>query len=180
MIILRNKEFSTKLGKVLKTLKSAGDKTITAVDNAGLMVGDRLLGKKSNFRFKPKSNTKLNREALVAEKNIRSIPDKARQAAYTPIGQIADRGLVALAENPIASTGQVASVITPMINPAAAAIPIGSGSLAVEKGMKKSIKGYRKATEKSSKAYKNSKLSKRLRENLTPTLSDISAALPIV
>jgi hypothetical protein len=38
MIILRQKEHSSKLMKVVRTMKRAGNNVVTAIDNAGLKV----------------------------------------------------------------------------------------------------------------------------------------------
>lgn len=62
-------------------------------------------------------------------------------------------------ENPIAATGNTASVVGPLVNPAVLGIPVGSTSIALEAGAKR-IPLYKRATRKLGDIYRRSGASK--------------------
>lgn len=58
-------------------------------------------------------------------------------------------------ENPIAATGNTASVVGPLINPVVLGVPVGSTSIMLEAGAKR-IPVYKRATRKLGDIYRRS------------------------
>lgn len=75
------------------------------------------------------------------------------QAAINP-GAAVNRGVETLARNPIATTGQAASVVLPVVNPTLAVVPVGTPSIAAEAFMKKKVPAYSKVTNRLADKYK--------------------------
>lgn len=140
MIILRDKEFSSKGVQLLKAAKRAGNSIMTKIDNAGLSAGNSvkriLTGKtspSSGFRFQPKSNMQINRETIAAKNNIKAIPAKivetSNRVANTKVGGLVDKGIEASIRRPDVA---VVSAATQLTTPAGIAIggPVGAAMCA--------------------------------------------------
>jgi hypothetical protein len=188
MIILRQKEHSSKLMKVVRTMKRAGNNIVTAIDNAGLKAGNTakeiVTGKPTpahmKVRFRPKTNQQINRETVNQVRGTqKAIKDTAEGIYYTP-GQMVDKGIKYSAENPIAATGNAASVVLPAVNPVWAAIPVGGPSIGVEAAAKK-VGFYKKGTQRLGEAYRKSGVSRGLRSmgSLPETASQFGQMIPL-
>lgn len=188
MIILRDKQYSSKLMKAVKTAKRVGNTVMTAIDNAGLKtsnaIKEAVTGKATpqhmKVGFKPKTNAQINRETIQRVRGAQRATKKAAQEIYYTPGAIADRGIKFAAENPIAAAGQAGSVVLPTVNPAFLGIPVGSPSVAVNAAAKK-WRPYDRATKKIANAYERSQVSQGLRA--MPSLPEIATqfgrALPL-
>lgn len=84
---------------------------------------------------------------------IEGVKMAANQAAINP-GAAVNRGVETLARNPIATTGQAASVVLPVVNPTLAVVPVGTPSIAAEAFMKKKVPAYSKVTNRLADKYK--------------------------
>lgn len=179
MIILRDKTYSSKLIKAVRTAKRVGNTVMTAVDNAGLKTSNAIrevvTGKPTPLYMKaevrPKTNTQINRETIQKVRGAQKAAKKAAQEIYYTPGAVADKGIKFAAENPIAAAGQAGSVILPTVNPALLGVPIGSPSAAVNAAAKK-WKPYNRATKKMANAYGRSQVSQGLRA--MPSLPEIA------
>jgi hypothetical protein len=128
MIILRDKEFSSKIMQLISGAKKAMNKVITPIDNAGLKVGDKIksaVGKKvvdPKFKFTPKTKMSINRETI-------GIKNNATKAIDTPIGSVIDSGIKAGIKRPDVAAVTVA---TQALTPVGAVIggPVGAAMMA--------------------------------------------------
>ena len=189
MIILRQKEHSSKLMKVVRTVKRAGNNIVTAIDNAGLKAGNTakeiVTGKPTpahmKVRFRPKTNQQINRETVQQVRGTqKTIKDTAEGIYYTP-GQMVDKGIKFTAGNPIAATGNIASVVIPVVKPSLAGLPVGTSSTILEGAAKRGIGFYRKGTQGIESAYGNSGFSKGLRQmgSLPETATQFGQMIPL-
>jgi hypothetical protein len=116
MIILRQKEHSSKLMKVVRTMKRAGNNVVTAIDNAGLKVGNTakeiITGKPTpahmKVKFKPKTNQQINRETVQQVRGIQSIKDSAILNPEGFSGKIVKTAADKVTTAPLSSAGYVA------------------------------------------------------------------------
>lgn len=139
MIVLRDKEFSSKKVQLLKAAKRAGNSVMTAVDNAGLSAGNSIkqlfTGKApmSKFKFQPKSNMQLNRETIIAKNKIKAIPTKVAETsskiANTRVGGLVDKGIESSIRRPDVA---LVTAATQLSTPAGVAIggPVGTALMA--------------------------------------------------
>jgi len=116
MIILRQKEHSSKLMKAVRTMKRAGNNAITSLDNTILRTTDtikeavtgRTIPKHMKVRIKPKTNVKINRETV---QKVRDAQGFGRSVILDPEG-FSGRVTKAAAEKvttaPLTSAGYVA------------------------------------------------------------------------
>ena len=187
MIIKRQKTYSGKGTQILFRLKKAANQAGTAFNNAGLKTGERvkeiITGKPTvnpNFKFRPKSNTQLKRETVQQVKGAQETAKNVAKGVYYTPGQMLDKGIKYTAENPIAATGNAASVVLPAVNPIWAAIPVGGPSIGVEAAAKKAG-FYKRGTQKLGEIYGNSKVSKNLRlmPSLPETASRVGQLIPL-
>jgi hypothetical protein len=91
-----------------------------------------------------------------------------------------DKGIKYSAENPIAATGNVASVVLPAVNPVWAAIPVGGPSIGAEAVAKK-VGFYKKGTQRLGEAYGRSGVSRGLRSmgSLPETATQFGQMIPL-
>lgn len=188
MIILRDKQYSSKLMKAVKTAKRVGNTVMTAIDNAGLKTGNAIkevvTGKATpqhmKVGFKPKTNAQINRETVQQVRGAQRATKKAAQEIYYTPGAMADKGIRYAAENPIAATGNAASVVLPAVNPIWAAIPVGAPSIGAETIAKRGGV-YRKSTQWLGRKYGQSNVSKGLRAmpSLPEVATQFGRALPL-
>jgi hypothetical protein len=179
MIILRQKEYASRLLKAVRSVKRAGNSAMTVIDNAGLKTGNTIkkfvTGKsipaQVEANFKPKTNFQINRETVKA-KNV--VKDAANAVKERP-GAVLDDGISFAAKNPIAAAGQVGSVALPLADPVFLGVPIGTPSAVIDVTAKKFIKPYDKYTERISRAYDRSNFSRNLRRmpNATEVIDNI-------
>ena len=188
MIILRDKEFSSKRVQLLKATKKIGNSVMTAVDNAGLSAGNSIkqifTGKTTPFKFKfqPKSNIQLNRETIAAKNKIKAIPTKVMETsgkvANTKVGGLVDKGIESSIRRPDVALITAATQLT---TPAGVAIggPVGAalmapGYSAVVPVVAKNPmlpKGAVKYLDKKAGQYAKSGFSSRLKKS-TATIGD--------
>lgn len=105
----------------------------------------------SPIRIKRLLGSKVNRFG-------RKVVQVGNEIALNP-GKSASEAIGFAVENPIAATGNTASVVGPLVNPAVLGIPVGSTSIALEAGAKR-IPLYKKATRKLGDIYRRSGASK--------------------
>ena len=94
MIILRQKEHSSKLMKVVRTVKRAGNNVMTAIDNAGLKVGNTakeiVTGKPTpahmKVKFRPKTSQQINRETVQQVRGVQKSANQLKDAAIMDPG----------------------------------------------------------------------------------------------
>ena len=98
-----------------------------------------------------------------------NIKTAINQAALNP-GAAVNRGIETTLRNPIATSGQVASIALPAVNPALAAVPIGTPSIATEAFLKKKVPAYSKFTNKLANRYNKSEKTKKIIETGTNEL----------
>jgi hypothetical protein len=189
MIILRDKEFSSKRVQLLKAVKKIGNSVMTKVDNAGLSAGNSVkqifTGKtspSSRFRFQPKSNVQLNRETIAVKNKIKALPTKVMETsgkvANTRVGGLIDKGIESSIRRPDVALVATATQLT---TPAGAAIggPVGAAmclpgySAAIPIVAKHPMlpKGAIKYLDKKAGQYAKSGLSSRLKKS-TATIGD--------
>ena len=183
MIILRQKEYASKLSKVVRSVKRVGNNTMTVIDNAGLKTGNAvkkfITGKnipaQVEANFKPKTNFQINRETI----NAKNVVKDAVNAVKERPGAVLDNGISFAAKNPIAAAGQVGSVALPMADPVFSGIPIGTPSTVLDVTAKKVFKPYDRCTERISRAYDRSNFSRSLRRmpNATEVVDNIKRKL---
>jgi len=167
MIILRQKEYASRLLKAVRSIKRAGNNVMTAVDNAGLKAGNTIkkaiTGKNipvsAEANFKPKSNFQINRETVRVKNAVKDATNAIKERP----GAVLDDGISFAAKSPIAAAGQVGSVTLPLANPIFLGIPIGTPSVAIDVAAKKLIKPYGRYTERIARAYDRSNFSRNLR-----------------
>lgn len=115
MIVLRQKEHSSKLMKVVRTVKRAGNNVMTAIDNAGLKVGNTakeiVTGKPTpahmKVGFRPKTNQQINRETV---QQVRGTQDVMNSAILNPegfSGKVMKTAANKVTTAPISSAGYV-------------------------------------------------------------------------
>lgn len=161
MIIIRQKEYSSRTAKFLRAVNKTKDAVMVPIDNAGLKVGNALksivTGKETpsymRIGFKRKTNNQINRETVGT---IKTAKRKAKEAAtemyYTP-GQTIDKGMRLAAENPITTATGVVGKVTMVTDPAGTGlVPWGNIGLATEQAAKK-WGPYKKATEAMGRAH---------------------------
>ena len=114
------------------------------------------------IKFRQKEFAKVTTSPLRIKRLLRSkvgrFKKKAVQAgnefAINP-GKSASEAIGFAVENPIAATGNTASVVGPLVNPAILGIPVGSTSTMLEVGAKR-IPLYKKATRELGNIYRRS------------------------
>lgn len=189
MIILRQKNYSTKLGRGLYQLNKVKDglakihqkSGLSAIGNKLETAGTETLGRIKrlinpndpkiaiNTRRIASSPTRAPkksaaRRAIESEKSIMSNLAKAKTGVEKAIlqpGQAINSGIEATIRNPVTVTTGVAGKVTMLTDPLGAGKwPIGGAGLVVEQGMKKAIPSYARVTEKLGNAYSKSKSAK--------------------
>lgn len=106
MIIFRQKEHSSKVMKVIRTMKRAGNNVITAIDNAGLKAGnvakEIVTGKPTpahmKVKFRPKTNQQINKETVKQVRGIQESANTLKDAAIMDpggtAGQLINQGVI--------------------------------------------------------------------------------------
>jgi hypothetical protein len=162
---------------------------MTAIDNAGLKVGDTVkeivTGKPTpahmKVKFRPKTNQQINRETVSQVRGIPSaVKNAAKKAYYTP-GQVIDEGVKFAAENPIAAVGGVGSKGLMFAVPETAALPIGNGALLVDVGLKKNFPRYQRWTQRMGNAWEGTRTSQALKtgDSAPVMASRLSQMIPL-
>lgn len=100
---------------------------------------------------------------------VENVKTAVNQAALNP-GAAVNRGIETTLRNPIATSGQVASIALPAVNPALAAVPVGTPSIATEAFLKKKVPAYSKFTNRLADRYNKSDKFKRVVETGTNEL----------
>ena len=185
MIILRQKNYSSRLGRGLYQLNKVKDKLATVHQKSGLSaIGNKLenagtqaLGKVKRLmnpndprvametRRVASSPTRVPksaaRRAVESEQNIMSGLAKTKtgvENAMLQPGQAINAGVEATVRNPVTAVTGVAGKVVMVTDPMGAGlVPIGSIGLAAEQGAKKFVPSYARVTEKLGDAYHKSK-----------------------
>ena len=151
MIVLRQKEYASKLLKVIRQVKSAGN---------GVSVGAKNLIKGGAVR---KSATQINRETIGLRNKV--LDNTARTVFDT--GRVVNHGVKTAIANPIAAAGQlpvgeVLMAVNPAVGAPVMATPTGAMSIMAEKAIKKASPRYKKIVEGAAERYAKSGASKRI------------------
>lgn len=186
MIILRQKNYSTKLGRGLYQLNKVRDGLAKIHKTSGLStIGNKLetagtetLGRVKRLINPNDTRTAINtrrvassptrvpkksaaRRAIESEQSIMSNLAKAKTGVEKAIlqpGQAINKGIEATVRNPVTAVTGVAGKVVMVTDPMGAGlVPIGNIGLAAEQGAKKFIPSYAKVTEKLGNAYHKSK-----------------------
>ena len=185
MIILRQKNYSSRLGRGLYQLNKVKDKLATVHQKSGLSaIGNKLenagtqaLGKVKRLmnpndprvametRRVASSPTRVPksaaRRAVESEQNIMSGLAKTKtgvENAMLQPGQAINAGVEATVRNPVTAVTGVAGKVVMVTDPMGAGlVPIGSIGLAAEQGAKKFVPSYARVTERLGDAYHKSK-----------------------
>lgn len=188
MIILRQKKFSTGLGRTLYKMNKVKDAVAKVHKKSGLSsignkledAGTQVLGHVKRImnpndprvaletRRVATSPTRVPRSAarraVASEHNILSGIAQAKtgvENAMLQPGQAINAGVEATIRNPVTVTTGVAGKVTMLTDPLGAGKwPIGGAGLVAEQGMKKAIPAYARVTEKLGNAYHNSKVAR--------------------
>ena len=115
MIILRQKEHSSKLMKVVRTMKRAGNNIVTAIDNAGLKAGNTakeiITGKPTpahmKVGFRPKTNQQINRETVQQVRGTQNIKNSAILDPEGFSGKVTKAAAEKVTTAPLSSAGYV-------------------------------------------------------------------------
>ena len=101
MIKFRQKEYSAWYVRAAKIARKSGNKALTAIDNAGLRVGDKiketLTGRPSTFpkfRFQPKTDRVINRETLQQVKGIQGSINALASDPGGTAGELVNKHLI--------------------------------------------------------------------------------------
>jgi len=106
MIILRQKEYSSKPMKLIRTAKRIGNRVMTSIDNAGLKAGEviekAVTGKTTpqykKFRFRPKTSQAINRETVQqvrgAQESAKALRDSAILDPGGTVGEVINKGVI--------------------------------------------------------------------------------------
>lgn len=165
MIVLRQKQYSTKTTQTIFKLKSAGNRVAKAITGSG------------------KSKVQLARESIKTREALRpanikgkligaalETSRKVEEAVYRP-GHAVSKGIGLVANNPAAAVTYVATAPLP--------VPSAIVSGAVNKAAKK-VPAYTRVTHKLGEAWKNSKASKRLEGVTGYDLSRFANMVPMI
>ena len=179
MIILRQKEYASRLLKTVRSVKRAGNNAMTVVNNAGLKTGNTIkkviTGKNipvpAEANFKPKSNFQINRETVRVKNAVKDATNTIKERP----GAVLDDGISFAAKSPIAAAGQVGCVTLPLANPIFLGIPLVTPSAVIDVAAKEFIKPYSKFTERVARAYDRSNFSRNLRRmpNVTEAIDNV-------
>lgn len=180
MLILRDKEYSSRWLQTIRGARKAGNRAMTAIDNFGLRAGNAIkevvTGKQvpahMKVTFQPKTTAQINRETVAGKMAAKRAGEKI---VYTP-GAVANDGIKYAVENPITASVGVASKVAMVTNPATAAIPFGNIALGGEMALKRVAPGYSRATKRVGEAYGRSGFSRRM-QNL-PSLPTMANTIP--
>ena len=161
MIIIRQKEYSSRTAKVLRAINKAKDAVMVPIDNAGLRAGNAIkaaiTGKQTpsymTTGFKRKTDRQINKETMRGLNDTKQkVTTAAKEIYYTP-GQTLDKGLKLAAENPVTTaTGVVGKVTMVTDPPGTGLIPWGNMGLAAEQAAKKWAP-YKRMTDASGRVY---------------------------
>ena len=120
MIIIRQKEYSSRTAKVLRAINKAKDAVMVPIDNAGLRAGNAIkaaiTGKQTpsymTTGFKRKTDRQINKETMRGLNDTKQkVTTAAKEIYYTP-GQTLDKGLKLAAENPVTTATGVVGKVT--------------------------------------------------------------------
>lgn len=177
MIILRQKEYSSVGQKVIygiTRVKEPINRTSSNLSNKlyrAIVPNNSKKARELDFylahpKEKP-SRYQLMKNSINSKNNIKrnigNTLNKAEKAYLTP-GEVINSGVEVFVKNPVSVASQAAGKITMVTDPTGlGVVPIGAGGTALEQVIKKSVPKYRKLTEKAGEKYKNSKLSRNIR-----------------
>lgn len=120
-----------------KTIEKAAKETETAIKNPKLTA------------------TRTGVKAMEAAKKGKNI---INTAAINP-GVATNEAVAKVAENPIQAVGRAGGVVANIAYPVTNAVPIGSGSMFLEQGIKKLSPKYAELTKRAGNSYRRSRLS---------------------
>lgn len=110
------REYSSRIMKVVRTMKRAGNNIVTAVDNAGLKVGNTakeiVTGKPTpahmKVKFRPKTNQQINRETVQQVRGVQNIKNSAILDPEGFSGRVTKAAAEKVTTAPLSSAGYVA------------------------------------------------------------------------
>ena len=137
--MIEERQYTGKTWKFVRTMKGLGNKVMTGIDNAGLRVGDTMMGRTTKFKFKPKSSHQLNKETIQLRDKAIQAKGSLYEAALNP-GSVVDKGIEMTARNPLTVASQVG----------------GKVATGAEQVLKRKVPAYGKVTERLGDRYHNS------------------------
>ena len=114
------REYSSKLMKVVRTMKRAGNNVVTAIDNAGLKAGnvakEIVTGKPTpahmKVKFRPKTNQQINRETVALKQKAEQAKTKAIMDPEGVTGKFVNETLIQPVKK--APVGGILATISPV------------------------------------------------------------------
>ena len=154
--MIEERQYTGRTWKFVRTMKGLGNKVMTGIDNAGLKVGDAMMGRTTKFKFKPKSSHQLNRETIQLRDKAIQAKGSLYEAALNP-GSIVDKGVEMTARNPLTVASQVGGKVAMVSgNPVLMATPVGAIGTGAEQVLKRKVPAYGRVTERLGDRYHNS------------------------